>query len=203
MDFRSNQQPAAHPATPVVASGTTNAKRSPDDNPGTKWSRLLSFVILLSVAVIIAAVAFAFTRGSSANEFKFVSSSKYQAVFLNNGQVYFGKIASLNGKYVDLRDVYYLTQNTSTDAKGQTTTSNNYTLTQLGCQQIHYPAAQMLINRDQVTFWENLQDKGTVVTKINELKKNYPNGVDCSAVSSQTQASSTNTQGSTTPSTKP
>lgn len=126
-------------------------------------------------------------------EAKYVEKDKYQAVFLNNGQVYFGSIRELNNQYVRLGGIYYLTQ--GTDASGKT--SSNYTLVKLGCQQIHYPQDQMLINRDQVTFWENLENDGQVVKSIKEFQKQNPKGPDCSQVSNQTQASdTTNTQGS-------
>ena len=152
--------------------------------------QVLYTVILIGIAVLLAGVVLALSRGNDTGEFSYVDNSKYQAVFLNNGQVYFGHIQTLNGNFVRMNDVYYLTQSSSSSSN-----SNSYTLLQLGCQQIHYPTNQMLINRDQVTFWENLNAKGQVVTKINELKKQ---GVDCSQVSNQTQAPSTNSQGSNT-----
>ena len=151
--------------------------------------QLLNLIILVGIAVLLASIALAFTR-SDRGEAKYVDNGKYQAVFLNNGQVYFGNIDSLNDKYVRMSNIYYLTQSGDTS-------SSNYSLVKLGCQQIHDPTDQMVINRDQVTFWENLQDNGKVVTSINQFKKQNPNGPDCSQVSNQTQASSSSTQGST------
>jgi hypothetical protein len=146
-------------------------------------------------------IAFSFSRADTkTGEDKYVDTAKYQAVFLNNGQVYFGRIASLNTKYVDLVGVYYLTQNTTT-AGGQQQASGDYTLVKLGCQQIHNPDDRMLINRDQVTFWENLNKDGKVAKSIEEFKKQNPKGPNCSETSTQTQSSNnTNTQGSTAPS---
>jgi len=34
--------------------------------------------------------------------------SGYQAVFLSNGQVYFGHLAKVNSAYPELTDIYYL-----------------------------------------------------------------------------------------------
>jgi hypothetical protein len=196
MDFRQTVQPGARPAAPVAAdpAAATNRhepgkQRFSSDSGGGKWLRLLSAIILFGVAILIAAVAFAFTNNKINNESGFVNAKQYQAVFLNNGQVYFGKIADLNNKFVRMNDIFYLTQNTTTDSNGQATSDGNYTLVKLGCQQIHDPTDQMLINREQVTFWENLQDDGKVVSSIKDFQKQNPNGPDCSQVSNQTQAS--------------
>lgn len=187
MEFRQTQQPASRPATP--ASHEAGARKGAD----FKWFKILNFVVLVGVAVLLVAVALAVSRSGSTNEYKYVNSKDYQAVFLNNGQVYFGNVSSINSQYVKLSNIYYLTQNTTTDKNGQTVTDGNYSLVKLGCQQIHDPLDQMVINRDQVTFWENLNEKGKVVQSIEQFKKQNPNGPDCSQVSNQTQASSNGT----------
>lgn len=203
MDFRQTTQPTNNrPGQATVSAPINNGKdgshkRSAGD--AGKWMKLLNIIVLFGAAILIAAIAFSFTRGSNDNEFKYVDNSKYQAVFLNNGQVYFGNIDSLNGNYVRLTNIYYLTQSSSTGTAAADTTNGNYSLVKLGCQQIHDPYDQMLINRSQVTFWENLQDSGKVVTSIKQFIKQNPKGPDCSQVSSQTQASSgTGTQGAAT-----
>lgn len=208
MDFRQTLQSSGRPAgAPTPSSSSTGGdapKRVRSGGGNDFWFRLLNIVILIGIAILVAAVALTFTRTSSNSEFKLVQNDKYQAVFLNNGQVYFGNIKEMDSKNLVLSNIYYLTQNTTTGSDGQQTADGNYTLVKLGCQQIHDPYDQMVINRDQVTFWENLQDKGSVVSKINEFKKSYPNGPDCSQQpSSQTQATSnSNTQNATNPNNK-
>jgi hypothetical protein len=147
-------------------------------------------------------MALSFARSNNgASEDKYVDKSKYQAVFLNNGQVYFGNITSLTSNYVRLGNIYYLTQGTTAAANGQQQATSDYTLVKLGCQQIHHPTDQMVINRDQITFWENLSKDGKVAQSIEQFKKQNPNGPNCSQVSSQTQATNNSgAQGSTTPS---
>lgn len=195
MDFRQSTQPgAARPAgpTPAAAPEHKDSKQASGKKP--RGRSLLTFataVLLVGVAVLIAVAAVAISRGNTTAEYRYVNTSKYQAVFLNNGQVYFGNVKTLNSKVVRLTDVYYLTQ--SGDA-----TSSNYSLVKLGCQQIHDPYDEMVINREQVTFWENLNADGKVVKSIEEFKKQNPNGPDCSQVSNQTQAGSTTTQGTNT-----
>jgi hypothetical protein len=204
MDFRQTVQPNSRPAgtpAPVGQTPTTSsdspkkAKRLTSNN---KWLNLMSLIVLLGVAGLVITIAVMFSRTTVAAEYELVEPENYQAVFLNNGQVYFGDITELNSQYVRLNNIYYLTQTTSTDPKAAA--SSDYTLVKLGCQQIHSPFDQMVINREQVTFWENLSDDGKVVTSINDFIKQNPKGPDCTQVSNQTQASpSTGTQGATTP----
>jgi hypothetical protein len=44
-------------------------------------------------------------------------STEYQAVFLDNGQAYFGKIENTGGNYPLLRNVYYIGRQASPDGK--------------------------------------------------------------------------------------
>jgi len=170
----------------------------------SKWIQISAIALLFSVTILAVAVIAILALGSR-DQSKFVNSKKYQAVFLTNGQVYFGNIKEMGSDYFRLQNIYYLqTTPTSSSSSSSTSSNNNYTLVQLGCQQIHDPYNEMIINRSQISFWENLQDNGQVVQKINQFKKQYPNGPDCSQVSNQTQAStdssSTQPSSSTTPS---
>jgi len=208
MDFRQTVQPNTRPSgastppvTPVHETEKDSREKLSKDVTLSRWTRIFTVVILVGITVLLAAIALGVRHSPSDNEGKYVDTSKYQAVFLNSGQVYFGNVQNLNDQYVRMTNIYYLTQasGTSTDTSS---TNGNYSLVKLGCQQIHDPTDAMMINRSEVSFWENLEDKGTVVTKINEFKKSYPDGPDCSKVSTQTQASNTATQGGTTNTTK-
>jgi hypothetical protein len=44
-------------------------------------------------------------------------STEYQAVFMDNGQVFFGKMKNTGSNYTLLRDVYYIGRQTSPDGK--------------------------------------------------------------------------------------
>ncbi len=202
MDFRQITQPAgsrpAAPATPTQSPPERQESKQNTMNKGKfNWLQIFNGLLLIGIALLIGLVALAITRVTNSNEGKFVDTSKYQAVFLNNGQVYFGNITSLNNQYVRMSNIYYLTQSASSTSSTNSSSSNNYSLVKLGCQQIHDPYDAMVINRDQITFWENLQDGGKVASSIKQFIKQNPNGPDCSQVSSQTQASSSSTQGNT------
>lgn len=164
---------------------------------------VFTFLVALVLLVAIGWLIFNGTPGTS--ESKEINTSKYQAVFLNGGATsgsvayttYFGHVTKLTGSYMILKDVYYLTtSSTSTDQS-----QSNPQLTKLGCQQLHSPYDEMVINRNQVAFWENLQDSGKVVQAIKQFVQQNPNGPNCNAGTSTNTNSTTNTQNTTT--TKP
>lgn len=96
------------------------------------------------------------------------NQASYQAVFLTNGQVYFGQLAE-RGKVVTLKDVYYLKAQQSIQPKEGEEAKTDLTLVKLG-QEIHGPARDMRINREQILFVEDLKDEGAVVKAITEEK---------------------------------
>jgi hypothetical protein len=177
MDFsnRNAQQPAA-PGTHAGSAGRRN-------KDGSKWSRIGVVAAVAVVAVLLIATAVAVASNRS-DDSKYVDSSKLQAVFLNTGQVYFGNVKTLNNRYVVLSNIYYL----QTSNSGTTNTNTNVSLVKLGCE-LHEPYDQMVINRSQVTFWENLQDGGQVAKAVATFEKQNPNGQKCT---DQSSAASTN-----------
>jgi len=202
MDFRQSIQPSANRPAPAPAPAAPERKedkfvnKTQKDSP--EWLRILTVILLACVTVVLIGVIFVSMRsGSGDNESQFIDKSKYQAVFLNNGQVYFGNIESLNNSYVRMTNIFYLTQGSNSSSSSSSSSNGNYSLVKLGCQQIHDPLDEMVINRSQVTFWENLNPSGKVVSSIKQFNQQNPNGPDCSQVSNQTQAGSTSdTQGS-------
>jgi hypothetical protein len=172
--------------------------------------RLEWFIVMIGSALLLAAVALflGVSNNAGTSQSSLVDNSKYQAVFLNGGATsgsvayttYFGHVTKLTGSYVVLKDVYYLTTATATDQNQ----SANPQLTKLGCQQLHSPTDQMVINSNQVAFWENLQDNGKVVQAIKQFKQQNPNGPNCTASTNSGTNTGTSTQNSvTTPTTNP
>ena len=165
------------------------------------------FTALVALVLLIAIGWLIFSNNSSASgESNQINKTKYQAVFLNGGATsgsvayttYFGHVTKLNNSFFILKDVYYLTTSSSTDQ-----TQANPQLTKLGCQQLHSPYDEMVINRNQVAFWENLQDTGKVVQAIKTFQQQNPNGPNCSTNNSSSTNSTTNTQTTTPTTTKP
>lgn len=98
------------------------------------------------------------------------ANTTYQAVFLTNGQVYFGHLSEMWGQYPDLKDVYYLqvTQPSQPLQPSQANSPANINLVKLGGE-LHGPTDEMRINRDQILFIENLRSDSGVVKAIQQL----------------------------------
>lgn len=99
------------------------------------------------------------------------SKDKYQAVFLTNGQVYFGKLNDEGGDYIKLTDIYYLQAQDQKVQPKEAASQNepNMTLIKLG-KELHAPADEMNISRTQVLFWEDIKDDGKVMQAIKEYQ---------------------------------
>lgn len=180
MDFlnRSGNQPTHNSSQTVVAG--TKRNREMDGQP--TWLKVASVVLLFSLTVLAVGVATLFFIGNS-KESVYVNKDLNQAVFLSNGQVYFGKIQKLNDKYIDLRSIYYLNSQNPSSSSTTANTSTNFTLVKLGCE-LHGPADEMIINRSQVSFWENLRSDGKVAKAIDQWVKANPNGLTCTDTNS-------------------
>ena len=189
--MKNGEQPtAAQPAS--HAGGSKKAK-------GLKL-RVVSVALLFGVTILLVALLGLVANGGAKPESKYVDGNKLQAVFLNGGQVYFGNIKSLNDKYVQMNNIYYLRVNQTVQpnqqqANGQQATQNDISLVKLGCE-LHGPTDEMQINREQVIFWENLKDDGQVAKAVADYKKQNPNGQNCNAQTNQS-TSTGNTNGTT------
>jgi hypothetical protein len=166
-----------------------------------RWLRIACVVLLFSLTILAVAIAFLLYFGK-ANESDNVDTSKFQAVFLTNGQVYFGKVAGINSQYIDIRDIYYLNsqqQDATGNSNKQPEDNSTFSLVKLGCE-LHGPSDKMIINREQVTFWENLTSEGKVVKAIDQWRSQNPDGQKCAeakagddATQQQTGTPTTNT----------
>jgi hypothetical protein len=212
MDFRTgdNMPPAQQVHQPRPAQPVPAHRKHIDW--AARTIRFELFTVIVGSALLLAAVSLYIAFGGSVKtESSRVDASKYQAVFLNGGvtsgsvsySTYFGHITKLTSSYVVLNNVYYLTdQSTSTSSSA----ASSPQLVKLGCQQLHSPYDEMVINRSQVAFWENLQTSGKVVQAIQSYIKQNPNGPNCSQTTSGSSSSTSSTtpqSTTTTPATTP
>lgn len=186
--------PAGHPGS---AAGSKKANLG-----GAGGFRLVSAALLVLTTLLVGLLIWRVALGP-ANEEKFVNKSQMQAVFLNGGQVYFGKINDLNGSYLRMSDIYYLRVNQQVQPNQQgSQTTNDISLVKLGCE-LHGPQDNMLINREMVIFWENLKGDGQVAKAVEEYKKANPDGQKCETPAANQQSSTPAPQTPTTPATTP
>lgn len=152
------QQPAAQPAPRGSA-------------PSPKKSSKLATVLVTVLLIIAALAAGLYLLKSNGNHDSSFDNSKFQAVFLSNGQVYFGKLNSLKGDYLELSNVYYLQvqQSVQPAKEDDSAEKSQVSLTKLG-KELHGPTDKMNIAADQVLFWEDLKDDSTVVKAIKNFE---------------------------------
>ena len=139
-------------------------EQKPQGGGWIKWV-VLSVLIL---AVLAAIGWFVWTNMRSVGTT--IDTSKHQAVFLASGQVYFGKLEVLNDDYMKLSGVFYIQSNTASSdsedgADPQSSSESNMQLIKLG-NEVHGPEDMMIINRDQMLFFENLKTDGKVMQLI-------------------------------------
>ena len=115
---------------------------------------------MVLVGVVVALLAIKFQKYDDYDKRDFIDSSSYQAVFLTNDQIYFGHLKNINFNYLILSDVHYVKVNE--DGVGQ--------IVKLGVIEPHGPQDKMIINQDQVLYWENLKASSQVVETIKKLR---------------------------------
>jgi hypothetical protein len=142
--------------------------------PFGKRKRIMASVIASLIGLSILFFGWQYWAKSPAT---YIDSSKYQAVFLDNNQVYFGKLHQLHDNSVRLTDVYYLQQQATmaeTDKSGKVNQQANSTqtpqLVKLGSE-LHGPEDSIVFSGSQVLFWENLKSDSKVTKAIQDYLK--------------------------------
>ncbi|MBP7806948.1 hypothetical protein KA047_00435 [Candidatus Saccharibacteria bacterium] len=163
---------------------TAKSRRRP-----LKSLSVMSLVLLVSIAILVLSTSALLAFGKKdSKEGRYVDETKLQAVFLNGGQVYFGNIQNLNREYIRMGNIYYLRVNQQVQPGNNAKQSDqDISLVKLGCE-LHGPENQMVINREQVIFWENLKNDGQVAKAVKQYQEQNPDGQKC-----ETETTNTNT----------
>lgn len=154
--------------------------------PKKNKSSIIKIVVLvLVVALIVSYFVF----------FKDLLNRTYSAVFLDNNEVYFGKISTQGKNYIKLKDVYYLrvTYTTKQDDKGQQYQEPNYQIVKMGTE-MHGPKDTMDIVTEHVLFIQPLAKDSQVLTVIDSYKKAAQIPTIPQASNTTTNQEQTNTQ---------
>ena len=113
-------------------------------------------IILLAILVAITAAGYIVNMIVSSNDL--VDSNSYQAIFLDNGEVYFGNITDLDDDSVTLENIYYLqvSNNSQLQNDQQLPSQPEINLIKLG-NELHGPQDKMFIPMQSIVYWENLE----------------------------------------------
>ena len=154
-------------------------------------------VLVIAILVLLAVVGYLFRDKFTNKAVTTQKSSGYQAVFLTNGQVYFGKISNAGADYVTLKDIFYLQvnqqlQSGSAATQQQSDQQPQLSLVKLG-NELHGPVDSMQINRSQILFYEDMKSDGKVAEAIAQYKEN-PNAGNTTTTNQQTQQQQNTTQ---------
>jgi hypothetical protein len=184
MDFNRGQQifrtnpPAPQPEP--EAKPTTKRKKNVF---GDKFSKI-TFIILLVASTLVAFGAIVLLLIRPAENLQFVNQDAYQAVDVITGgsggdQVYFGKITKITDRQIVLTNVFYPVSN----EENNTVT----TLVPFICS-LASPYDQIILNRDQVAYWYNLQSESKVTKTIDQYKQTNEGKPNCDQLNSNASA---------------
>lgn len=150
---------------PRPAAPAHEPAKKPKPNKPSFGSKILVIVLIVAALAITGALAAGVWQ--SFDNKSLVKGDQYQAVFLDNGQVYFGKLSHLSNDWVQLTDIYYLQvdQQVQPDGDAANTPQQQISLAKLG-NELHGPEDQMFVNPAKIVFWENLKTDGQVTDAI-------------------------------------
>lgn len=126
-------------------------------------------IAILVVAVVFGAYYVWISLDKNVVDFD-PTASEYYALFLTNGQVYFGKPVKKNKSEFVISDVYYLQVTDTTTTAAEQLTEPRFSLVKLG-QELHGPTDKLYVNQINLLFYEQLKNDSKVVESI----KSYQN----------------------------
>jgi hypothetical protein len=132
------------------------------NTPHSPWKKLLVLLILFAV------IAGACLIYRSVTALAFPQDS-YEAVFLSNNQVYFGKLSNADSVYPVLSNVYYIQAFAAQDLSNASKSGSQLQLVKLGSE-LHQPQNVMYLNRSQILFIEPLKSDSQIVKSIADFE---------------------------------
>ena len=141
-----------------------STQASMSDQKKAAKKRWVVYSIALAVLAIIA-LGFLWKSGVFAQQR--IDGSKYQVVYLTNGQAYFGKLQNTTGDYLYVMMPYTAQSVTPNTAGGNENSGTETTTTLLRVKdQVYGPEDSIAIRASQVAFWQNLRDDSKVAQAI-------------------------------------
>jgi hypothetical protein len=127
-----------------------------------RWLGYALVALVAAAIVVLIVIAISNRLSSSDSLASAINSKDYQAVFLTNNEVYFGKLSSPGGGFYDLTHVYRLTAQPA-NRKGQPL---QRTLVKV-VTDIQSPEDLLVINKSAILYMENLSPNGKATQLMN------------------------------------
>lgn len=157
---------------PRTAPRSSGSRRSERDTSGKGSNKGLLWTITIILIIIALGVVGWFLWSQSKKAATGIDSSRYQAVFMSNGQIYFGKLTAFNDESFKITTVYY-PQAQETGEEAESTTTNQQSSIQLFpiTDGVHGPEDAMIIMKSQILYYENLSADSKVTQLIEQNKR--------------------------------
>lgn len=171
MEFRGGQTNNVSPTNAPSAAPKFSNNGGNKVNLETNNKKFIMIAVVAILIIVIGGLGWWGFQRMQGGASSSINTNQYQALFLTNGQVYFGKLSNVDDKYVKMTDIYYLqVQQAVQPADKKAAEQPQVSLAKLGSE-LHAPEDTMMVNRDQVLFFENLKEDGKVVKAIRENTK--------------------------------
>jgi hypothetical protein len=128
--------------------------------------RLIKPMVATVVVIALLGVFFAWNYFTGVQP----AGDRYQIVFLDNGQAFFGKLKNTTGTYLRLEQAYQTSAPTlPADAteEEKKAVSSNVSLLKVG-DLVYGPENTMMIRAEQVVFWQDLSEDSKVTRAIEQ-----------------------------------
>lgn len=126
-----------------------------------KWTLIVASLL---VASITGWLVWSFLRPSAG--LPGVKADAYQAVWLSDKSLYFGKLSVASDEYYRMTNVYY----SQVTAGNEKNAEQNVQLVKLG-NELPYAEDEIIISKKQVLFYENLKSDSKVTQAIDDYSR--------------------------------
>lgn len=157
---------------PQVSAEPAMEQESPR-RPNNKDSRRFLVPAIIAGIVVLLALVSWFVFSGMRSSGTFIESSKYQAVFLTNGDRFFGKLERVDDHQLRLTEVFFIESTTEGENPSTQSEQSDESVTRLIPlveQSMYGPEDEMIINQEQVLFFLNLKSDSRVSQLITEYK---------------------------------
>jgi hypothetical protein len=171
MDFRGQQkqQMSAAPQQPQTVQHPRESAPTATHRTSPGKRRVMTLVVGIVVLVVLSFAAWFVWQGNGSSP----RNDRYQAVFLDDNQVFFGKLVGTHGEYLRLEKPYSTKAADIPEgatAEQKEAISNNLSLIKVA-DMVYGPEDVMMIRAEKVKYWQDLQPDSKVAKALSDAQK--------------------------------